>query len=46
MLEVGVKFLDRSNLNLISLQFKWIIFQFCGISKTTELGETVQNLTK
>ena len=46
MLEVGVKFLDRSHLNQISLQFKWILFQFCRIGKTTELGEAAQNLTK
>ena len=33
-------------MNLISLQFKWINFQFCGIGEATELGETVQNFTK
>ena len=45
VLEVGVRCL-RPLLSLPSMQFKGIIFQFCGISEATELGEIVQNLTK
>ena len=29
-----------------SLQFKWIIFQFCGMDEATELGETIRNFAK
>ena len=48
VLEVGFKIdaLDRSRLSLTSLQFKCIIFHFCGMGEAIELGETVQNLTK
>ena len=41
MLEVGLGFLEPVKYNLTSLQFKWIIFKFCGIVEATELGETV-----
>ena len=48
VLEVGFKIdaLDRSRLSLTCLQFKCIIFHFCGMGEAIELGETVQNLTK
>ena len=48
VLEVGFKIdaLDRSRLSLTSLQFKCIIFHFCGMGEAIELGETVRNLKK
>ena len=48
VLEVCFKIdaLDRSRLSLTTLQFKCIIFQFCGMGEAMKLGETIQNLTK
>lgn len=48
MLEVGVRqvILDHPKLSVTSLQFKWIIVQYCGMGEATDLGERIKNLTK
>ena len=46
MLDVEVRCLRPLKAEHDFLQFNWIIFQFCGMDKAIELGETVQNLTK
>ena len=48
MLEVGVRqvILDHPKLSVTSLQFKWIIVQYCGMCEATDLGERIKNLTK
>ena len=40
MSEIGGK---MSQLGLAFLQFKWNIFQFCGMSEAIDLDETVQD---
>ena len=46
MLEVRVRCLRNFKVQPGFLEFKRIIFQFCGMGEAIELGKTVQNLTK